>query len=212
MYYLKVFTDFAVALEPYADAEVGRIFRAMLKYAEDGTDPDFRGNERFIWPSAKQNIERAEEYSNKKSASGAKGGRSNAKQSEATASNAKQSEAKKEREKEIYHNTTPTPPNEGEVQAVVAVWEENIGEVPRVVLQEVISYLSAGVTAELICAAIQSAVKNGAGKWTYVDAILHRCVQERRFTLADWEKGEKKHAKTNRGTDGIEWGAFGTNS
>ena len=57
MKYLKVFTDFADAMEELGDAERGRLFTAMLKYAETGAAPDFRGNERFIWPVAKLQID-----------------------------------------------------------------------------------------------------------------------------------------------------------
>lgn len=57
MKYLKVFVDFAESLEPLGDAEIGRLFLAMLEYASNGTVPDFRGNERFVWPIAKRNID-----------------------------------------------------------------------------------------------------------------------------------------------------------
>ena len=56
MEYLKIFTDFAESIEPLSDAECGRLFRAMLKYASSGAAPEFSGNERFIWPTAKQSI------------------------------------------------------------------------------------------------------------------------------------------------------------
>ena len=61
MKYLKVVTDFASSLEPLGDAECGRLFKAMLEYARTGQEPDFRGNERFIWPTAKQSIDRDSE-------------------------------------------------------------------------------------------------------------------------------------------------------
>ena len=61
MKYIKVFTDFAKAMEPLGDAECGRLFKAMLKYAETGDTPEFCGNERFIWPTAKSNIDRDQE-------------------------------------------------------------------------------------------------------------------------------------------------------
>ena len=58
MNYIKVFTDFAKSMEILSDAERGRLFMAMLEYAETGTAPDLRGNERFIWPTAKLQIDR----------------------------------------------------------------------------------------------------------------------------------------------------------
>ena len=63
MKYLKVFVDFADKIELLGDAERGRLFTAMLKYASSGAEPDLRGNERFIWPTAKSEIDRqAESY------------------------------------------------------------------------------------------------------------------------------------------------------
>ena len=54
---LQVFTDFIEDIEPLGDAEVGRLFRAMLKYADDDQYvPDLKGNERFTWATAKKNI------------------------------------------------------------------------------------------------------------------------------------------------------------
>lgn len=84
MDYIKVFTDFVKVMEPLGDAERGRLFTAMLEYAERGTEPNFRGNERFIWPAAKLNIDRcAEEYekmTSKNRENGKKGGRPSKKQ------------------------------------------------------------------------------------------------------------------------------------
>lgn len=75
MKYLKVFTDFAEIVEPLQDAEVGRLFKSMLAYAETGAAPDLRGNERFVWNAAKQIIDREREYSDKQAEKGKKGGR-----------------------------------------------------------------------------------------------------------------------------------------
>lgn len=65
MKYLKVFTDFAKTIEPLSDAEKGRLFAAMLEYAETSTEPRFSGNERFIWPTAKLNIDRESAFCEK---------------------------------------------------------------------------------------------------------------------------------------------------
>lgn len=57
MKYLKVFTDFAKDIGDLGDAERGRLFTAMLAYAETGEEPELRGNERFLWKTAKKNID-----------------------------------------------------------------------------------------------------------------------------------------------------------
>ena len=54
---LKVFTDFADAMEKLNDAERGRLFTAMLEYARSGAEPVFRGKEEVLWPVAKGNID-----------------------------------------------------------------------------------------------------------------------------------------------------------
>lgn len=61
MKYLKVFTDFIEQIEPYSDAERGRLFTAMLEYARSSKEPAFKGNERFIWNSIKNSIDRDRE-------------------------------------------------------------------------------------------------------------------------------------------------------
>ena len=61
MKYLKVFVDFVDKIELLGDAERGRLFTAMLEYASSGAEPELRGNERFIWPTAKSEIDRQSE-------------------------------------------------------------------------------------------------------------------------------------------------------
>ena len=63
MKYLKIFTDFKDKMELLGDAERGRLFTAMLEYAESGAEPELRGNERFLWKTVKSDIDRqAENY------------------------------------------------------------------------------------------------------------------------------------------------------
>ena len=57
MKYLKIFTDFAEELNDLSDAECGRLFRAMLEYAESETVPELKGNERFKWTTARKQID-----------------------------------------------------------------------------------------------------------------------------------------------------------
>ena len=85
MKYLKVFTDFDSCLTELSEAEIGRLFLAMMNYAKDGTEPVLKGNERFIWGIAKANIDRETEHYNAvclaRSEAGKTGGRPKAKES-----------------------------------------------------------------------------------------------------------------------------------
>lgn len=57
MKYLKVFTDFVKDMSELGEAERGRLFTAMLIYAESGDEITLRGNERFLWGTAKKQID-----------------------------------------------------------------------------------------------------------------------------------------------------------
>ncbi len=106
MRYVQVYFDFIHSLTPLSDAERGRLFTAMLEYAGQGTEPDLRGNERFVWPQLKSQIdrdnERYDEISQVRSEAGKLGGRPKANalskkqknQMKANASNCPQEEDK----------------------------------------------------------------------------------------------------------------------
>jgi len=73
--YLKVFTNFRRSMEGLTDEEKGRLFDAMLMYAETGEEPTFSGNERFIWGSVLNMFEAQQIFNDKQRANGVKGGR-----------------------------------------------------------------------------------------------------------------------------------------
>lgn len=98
MKYLKVYTDFAEAMEALSDAERGRLFMSMLQYASTGEAGTLSGAERFVWPIAKQNIDRAQAELEKEPKTGAKAA-DRKKQTKAGKSNRKQKKAKKSKRK-----------------------------------------------------------------------------------------------------------------
>lgn len=76
MTYLKVWTSFLEIIKPLQYDEVGRLFEMMLLYADSGEEPEeFEGNERFIWPVAKQQIDLAIQKCETLRQNGLKGGR-----------------------------------------------------------------------------------------------------------------------------------------
>ena len=56
--YIKVFVDYLDAIEPLGDAERGRLFTSLLTYARTGEVPQLGGNERFLFPMMKAQIDR----------------------------------------------------------------------------------------------------------------------------------------------------------
>ena len=54
---LKVKSSLAKTVEALGDAELGRLFRGMMKYAFCEIDPELPGNERILWPNVKTDID-----------------------------------------------------------------------------------------------------------------------------------------------------------
>lgn len=73
MQYLQIFADKEELLEPFDDAERGRLFTAMMRYALHCEEIPLAGNERFIWPVFKQMIDQSREaLENKRKAGSAR--------------------------------------------------------------------------------------------------------------------------------------------
>lgn len=75
MKYLKVWTNFRETMAALSDSEKGRLFDAMLIYADCGEEPELEGGERYLWPVAKMNIDRMAQRNDQLKENGSKGGR-----------------------------------------------------------------------------------------------------------------------------------------
>lgn len=78
--YIKLWVkDYRALLEPFNEAERGRILWAMMDYKETGSEPKFLGNERFVWAAIKAKIDASNEAYERQAAAnranGARGGR-----------------------------------------------------------------------------------------------------------------------------------------
>ena len=100
--YFCAYHSLLQSMEPLNDAERGRLFMACLEYSKSGVAPELRGNERFVFPTIKGQIDRdAMKYETKSQAlseNGKKGGRPK-KQTEAEKANGF-SESKKSQDKD----------------------------------------------------------------------------------------------------------------
>lgn len=73
--YIKAFFDWVEQTAALSDAERGRLFVAILEYGRTGEVPELEGNERFLFPVFKAQLDREEGTSTLRSKSGAKGGK-----------------------------------------------------------------------------------------------------------------------------------------
>ena len=53
-----VYHEMRAWLEPFGDAECGRILRAMLSYSMTGDAEELSGNEKYIWPAIREKLDR----------------------------------------------------------------------------------------------------------------------------------------------------------
>lgn len=205
--YLKIWTSFAEILEPLDDAERGRLFTAMLVYAESGETPAFTGNERFIWPVARQAIDRARAESKKLTANGAKGGRptkpteTNDNIEEAKQTNDNQSEPTKtntnqEKPNESYNinikkdnikkdnikknkatSYADTPFGEIEIDPVIVALQRELNGLTQSHYEDLDGFRKI-LDDDLIMEAINEAVAHSARSWAYVRTILQTYVRD----------------------------------
>ena len=56
--YIKLFVDCLETMEPLTEAERGSLVTALLEYRKCGTIPQLTGNERFLFPAFKAQIDR----------------------------------------------------------------------------------------------------------------------------------------------------------
>lgn len=115
--YFCCYHSYLEAMEQLNDAERGRLFTACLMYSKTGEVPELRGNERFVFPAFRSQIDRDnanyEEKCRKQSANARKRwdatacngmptNADNAKTKEKAKEKAKTKAKEKEKEKDIY--------------------------------------------------------------------------------------------------------------
>lgn len=110
--YFAAYHSLMQSLTPFGDAECGRLFRAALKYSATGEEEEFRGNERFIWPTIKTMIDRDKEAYEAKCRTNRENGRKGAIATErprpvANAPQEKEKEKEKGEEKEEDKEEAP---------------------------------------------------------------------------------------------------------
>ena len=123
---LKVYTNFTLDMNELSDAERGRLFTAMLQYAETGKEPQLKGNERILWGTAKKSIDsQLKNYSemcktNKRIATERnETSRSVTERNEASEEKEQEKEQEQEKEKEQEKHNTPHKPPKGGFDAFV---------------------------------------------------------------------------------------------
>ena len=215
--YVPVFWDWIEVTGELNDQEKGRLIDAMVMYSRGGDWQDrIKGNERYLFPAFRQQIERARAMSEKRSDAGATGGKqaqanaSKAKQIQANASKRKQTQAnaskiaKKEEEEKKEVATTGCGGGfltEEEAQSLSARLDEVYAEAERCgftcTAREIdeLTALASEHGAERVCDAIRIASDRGKPNLGYLRGILAR----------DESSATDKHGEAYDPTGGLGW-------
>jgi len=135
--YFLCYHSYRRTCEKLTDQELGRLFRALLKYSETGEKRELAGRESIAFDFIADDIDRAklayEEKCQTNKANGSKGGRPKAKKPNGFSENPKNPNKEKEEEKEerkeyeeskAKKNNPPLPPLQAgeELQAAFSSW------------------------------------------------------------------------------------------
>lgn len=196
--YIKLWAEFEKYFGVLGAVEVGRLILGAQEYAFHGTEPQFTGNERILWPVLKESIDKDKAYNEKQQSNGSKGGRPK-KLKETQQNPTKPNETKNNPAKPHIENRKQktennmmmmkntredeTPEQGNDAQACFECYEQNIGTMSRAVYDEINAYLQQ-LPADLVCEAIQEAARNNARSWKYAETILRGCLQKNILTKA----------------------------
>jgi hypothetical protein len=205
--YIKIWDTYESYFEPLSAAEVGRLVLAMMKYKSSGTEPELNGNERYVWPAVKRDLDKDAEYIEGKRISGKAGGSSSKrKQNEANVSKAKL-EKEKEKEKDKISSsscdeTTTTKPIED-------VFRENIGKLGATGQKALAEYVER-MGDELVLAVIGKCSDLGGSTWAYVRKALDEAESLGCKTADDYRQvcpiGSGRNLRATRDTQcGTDW-------
>lgn len=167
--YIKIWDTYESYFEPLSAAEVGRLVLAMIKYKSSGTEPELIGNERYVWPAIKRDLDKDAEYIEGKKISGKAGGLSSKrKQSEANASKAK---LEKEKEKEKDKSSSSSDEAATTTKSVEDVFKADIGKLGATGKKALAEYVER-MGDELVLAVIGKCSDLGGSTWAYVRKAL----------------------------------------
>ena len=129
MNYVKLYTDALYAYKRLSDTEFGRALRAVLQYAEDGTEPNLPGKECIMFDVLREQVERDRAAYNTKVENGKKGGRPPKKKenlkNRPVISDSEKTERNQDKDKEEYIPPYNPPKGEDDDDDLLLIAQQN---------------------------------------------------------------------------------------
>lgn len=206
--YVAAYYSYLDFMAELSDAECGRLFKACLTYGKTGAEPELRGNERFVWPGIKSQIDRdAEKYKARCEQNRNNRQRTSTNDNERQRPSTKQTKEKaKEKAKGKAKGKERSPGGDSSAPAradtAAAYYLDRVNPMAsQASLEELAGFESAMGTA--VCQrAIDVALDERKASWSYIRAILRDKQAKGVRSLADWDALEAK--REGGGSDGTE--------
>lgn len=207
--YICLYHSYLDAIQALGDAERGRLLTAMLEYSISGAAPQLGGNERYIFPMVKAQIDRdREKYEEKcraNSEKGKLGGRPKKAEKAAAFFESQKSQDKGKGEgkgKGKEEAASAANAREAALSSVLSHYQDCITPTPPSTVAQLLIAYTDELGPDVVIHAIDEAVNQRKLTWGYIQAILQRYSRERLNTLAKVEADEAERRKrTDAGTD-----------
>ena len=192
MCYVQMYFSYLEPLADLTDEEVGRVFRAILKYGVDKTIPDLSPSEKMAFSFMKTNFDRdAAAYDakvEKKRENGKKGGAPIGNQN-ARKQPKQPKEEEKEDEEEDEEAESSSSKEEGVVlttmTTILKSYEEAYGTATPVVKRMLGDYVD-DLGADFVSKVIEVTAQAGGRTWPYLEKSLSEC-KRKGMSLAVYE-------------------------
>ena len=204
--YVKLWVSYESYFEAFSDAEVGRLVRAMMNYRVSREEPKFSGNERFIWPAIRRDIDESlaaqEAMAAASRENGKKGGRP-PKPHQKDGFNENQENQAGFFETQERHgkgqgqgqgkgqgNNIPSPPlpPTGKAAAVIADYLNRINASASQSTIDKLKGYAESMGPDVCKRAFDIALDSKKASWPYIQAILQDKQARGVKCLADWDE------------------------
>lgn len=135
-HYFKLFPDILESWAELTDEECGRLVRALALYRRTGQPPPMTGNERFLFPVHRAQMDRdSDSYASRCEANaenGRKGGRPKSEEKRKNPmgfSKPNQSEKSQDKDKEKEKDSTPYSPPQGAFDRFWSIYPKKVGKI-----------------------------------------------------------------------------------
>ena len=194
------------ATRKLSDAEVGRLFRSMLRYSMTQEQPhDLHGREEIVFDIFSQQIDREKNrYDSKCKQMQANGSKSHQKQANRVQEKEKEKEEDKEKDKDNHDDDTRARVNTVAVYAANNLQHMSAGNIDELAwFQEILP-------DDVIRFAIDKACGNGAPRWAYTASILQSYVRDGIKTVGDakaaqGKRGQGKHSTAQKDNPALHY-------